>query len=107
MHAVAGGSNSIAPAENEADYTRTFDPFSRIPLNVVPGPVRRIGASGDQIVMRHMGKCPGELADVEWLKPEQIRGFNGEPIRSRERWKQPPAAYAKTFTTAALERGKR
>jgi transcriptional regulator with GAF, ATPase, and Fis domain len=80
LHAVAGGSNLIAPTETEEEYARMTDRFSRIPLNVVPGPVGRIGATGKQIVLRDLDQNPGELAHVEWLKSERIRGFNGVPI---------------------------
>jgi transcriptional regulator with GAF, ATPase, and Fis domain len=80
LHAVAGGSNLIAPAANEEDYLRMTDRFSRIPLNIAPGPVGRIGVTGRQIVLRNLDQDPGELAHVEWLKSEQIRGFNGVPI---------------------------
>ena len=78
LHAVAGGGNVIAPTGKEEDYARRTDRFSRIPLGI--GPVGKISATGQQIVLRDLDKDPGGLAHVEWLKPEQIRGFNGVPI---------------------------
>src|SRR5690242_9326063 len=73
LHAVAGGGNVIAPTGKEEDYARRTDRFSRIPLGI--GPVGKISATGQQIVLRDLDKDPGGLAHVEWLKPEQIRGF--------------------------------
>lgn len=78
LHAVAGGSNVIAPTGTEDEYTRMVDRFSRIPLGV--GTVGKIAASGKQIVLKDLDKDPGELGYVEWLKSERIRGFNGVPI---------------------------
>ena len=40
----------------------------------------KIGATGRQIVLRDLDKDPGELAYIDWLQREQIRGFNGVPI---------------------------
>jgi len=80
LHAVAGGSNLIGHSRDEQEYTQMTDRFSRIPLNVVPGPVGRIGTTGKQIVLRDLDQNPGELASIEWLQREQIRGFNGVPI---------------------------
>ncbi|HVY68877.1 MAG TPA: sigma 54-interacting transcriptional regulator [Verrucomicrobiae bacterium] len=76
LHAVAGGSNLIATSDEE--YARFTDPFIRIPLG--SGLVGKIGASGEQIVKRDVDTNPGELARIDWLKPEQICGFNGIPI---------------------------
>ncbi|MBU6401783.1 MAG: sigma 54-interacting transcriptional regulator [Verrucomicrobia bacterium] len=78
LHAVAGGSNLIAPTETAAEYERMVDHFTRIPLGI--GPVGQIGATGQQTVLRDLDKNPGELAHVEWLEPERVRGFNGVPI---------------------------
>ena len=78
LHAVAGGNHLIAHAEDQEEYERLIDRFSRIPLGV--GPVGKIAATGKQIVLRDLDKDPGQLAHVDWLKPEQIRGFNGVPI---------------------------
>ena len=78
LHAVAGGSNVIAPRGTEEDYVRMTDPFSRIPLGF--GAVGKIGATGKQIVLRDLDKNPGQLAHIDWLQSERIRGFNGVPI---------------------------
>ncbi|HEU5071543.1 MAG TPA: sigma 54-interacting transcriptional regulator [Verrucomicrobiae bacterium] len=77
LHAVAGGSHLIEHGEEE-EYARMTDRFARIPLGA--GPVGRIGADGKQLVLRDLDQEPGELAYIDWLKPEQIRGFNGVPI---------------------------
>src|SRR5579883_2352167 len=79
LHAVVGGSHLIAPnVEAELEYEQLTDRFSRIPLGV--GVVGKIAATGRQIVLNDLDQDPGELAYIEWLKPEQIRGFNGVPI---------------------------
>ena len=78
LHAVAGGSRVIAPNGQEEQYVRMLDRFSRIPLGI--GPVGQIGATGKQIVLRDLDRNAGDLAHVEWLQSERIRGFNGVPI---------------------------
>lgn len=78
LHAVAGGSNVIAPTEKDDEYARMTDYFCRIPLGV--GTAGKIATTGKQIVLRDLDKDPGELSYVDWLRSEQIRGFNGVPI---------------------------
>jgi transcriptional regulator with GAF, ATPase, and Fis domain len=78
LHAVAGGSNLLGGAQEEEGYSRMIDPYSRLPLGV--GVAGKIGATGRQIVLRDLDKDPGELAYIDWLQREQIRGFNGVPI---------------------------
>jgi transcriptional regulator with GAF, ATPase, and Fis domain len=78
LHAVAGGSNVLVPSEKDEEYARMKDYFSRIPLGV--GAAGKIGTTGKQIVLRDLDKDPGELGHVDWLRTEQVRGFNGVPI---------------------------
>lgn len=78
LHAVAGGSNVLVPTERDEEYARLTDYFCRIPLGL--GTAGKIAVTGKQIVLRDLDKDPGELAHVDWLKPEQIQGFNGVPI---------------------------
>lgn len=78
LHAVAGGSNLLGGAPEEEEYSRRIDPYARLPLGV--GVAGKIGATGQQIVLRNLDKDPGELAYIDWLQREQIRGFNGVPI---------------------------
>ena len=54
------------------------DRYARLPLGI--GVAGKIGATGRQIVLRDLDKDPGELAYIDWLQREQIRGFNGVPI---------------------------
>jgi transcriptional regulator with GAF, ATPase, and Fis domain len=42
--------------------------------------VGKIARTGQQVVLRDLDRDPGELSHIEWLKAEQIRGFNGVPI---------------------------
>lgn len=78
LHAVAGGANLISKSDDEESYENLTDRFSRIPLGV--GVAGKIATTGKQIVLRDLDKEPGELAYIDWLKPEKIRGFNGVPI---------------------------
>ena len=78
LHAVAGGSNLLDGAQEEEEYSNLTDRYSRLPLGV--GVAGKIGSTGQQIVLRDLDKDPGELAYVDWLQREQIRGFNGVPI---------------------------
>lgn len=78
LHAVAGGSNTLVPSNKDDDYARMTDYFCRIPLGV--GVAGKIAATGKQMVMRDLDKDPGELGYVDWLRTEQVRGFNGVPI---------------------------
>ncbi|MBU6410071.1 MAG: sigma 54-interacting transcriptional regulator [Verrucomicrobia bacterium] len=78
LHAVAGGSNLIGQSKDEQEYTSMTDRYARIPLNV--GVVGKIGSTGRQTVLRNLDQDPGELAYIDWLDREQIRGFNGVPI---------------------------
>ena len=78
LHAVAGGSNLLGGAQEEEAYSRMIDRYARLPLGV--GVAGKIGATGRQMVLRDLDKDPGELAYIDWLQREQIRGFNGVPI---------------------------
>jgi len=78
LHAVAGGSNLLGGAQEEEEYSRLRDRYSRLPLGI--GAAGKIGATGRQMVLRDLDKDPRELAYIDWLQREQIRGFNGVPI---------------------------
>ena len=78
LHAVAGGSNLLGGAQEEEEYSSMTDRYARLPLGV--GVAGKIGATGRQMVLRNLDKDPGELAYIDWLQREQIRGFNGVPI---------------------------
>ncbi len=78
LHAVAGGSNLIAGGKDEEEYIHMTDRYARIPLGV--GVVGTIGATGQPKKLDNLDKEPGELAYIDWLKREQIRGLNSVPI---------------------------
>ncbi len=78
LHAVAGKHHLLAPTAEKEAYEKMTDRYSRIPLGV--GVVGTIGATGVPRAIRNLDKDPGELSYIDWLKPEQIRGFNGVPI---------------------------
>jgi transcriptional regulator with GAF, ATPase, and Fis domain len=79
LHAVAEGANPGPGVEAPADSSEpNRDPFVRIPLGV--GVVGRIAQTGKQIVLKDLDSDPAELAHIEWLKAERIRGFTGVPI---------------------------
>lgn len=54
------------------------DRYARIPFGVGVG--GKIGSTGQQTVLRNLDQDPGELAYIDRLQREQIRGFNGVPI---------------------------
>jgi transcriptional regulator with GAF, ATPase, and Fis domain len=76
LYAVADSANLIDGEKEER--AQIADCFARIPLNV--GLVGRIAATGQQIALSDVDKEPGDLAALDWLKSEHIRGFNGMPI---------------------------
>jgi transcriptional regulator with GAF, ATPase, and Fis domain len=76
LHAAAGGANPIYGAQEELEWIANR--VARIPLNV--GLIGRIAATGQPVALSDLDKEPGELAAADWLKREQIRGFNGVPI---------------------------
>ncbi len=76
LHLVAGGGKSLS---NSGAGVRSFDdPNARMPLGV--GLVGKVAATGQQLVLRGLGGKLRELAELDWLKQEQIRGFGGSPI---------------------------
>ena len=78
LHAVAGGNNLIGHSRDEQEYMQMTDRYARIPLGA--GVVGKIGATGRQTALRNLDQDPAELAYIDWLQREQIRGFNGVPI---------------------------
>ena len=76
LHLVAGGGKSLSDSKTGAP--RFDDPNARMPLGV--GLVGKAAAMGRQLVLRGLDKKPGELAELDWLEQEQIRGFSGSPI---------------------------
>jgi transcriptional regulator with GAF, ATPase, and Fis domain len=76
LHAAAAGANPIYGAQEELEWITNR--VARIPLNV--GLIGRIAATGQPVALSDLDKEPGELAAADWLKREQIRGFNGVPI---------------------------
>jgi transcriptional regulator with GAF, ATPase, and Fis domain len=58
--------------------TLVTDCFARIVAGI--GPVGKIAATGEQLVLQNLDHDPGELAHIDWLKAEGIRGFNGVPM---------------------------
>ncbi len=78
LHAVAGGSNLLGGAQEEEEYSQLRDRYARLPLGI--GAAGKIGATGRQMVLRDLDQDPKELAYIDWLQREKIRGFNGVPI---------------------------
>jgi len=75
LHLAAEASRS---ASGGAPQVRFDDPDARIPLGV--GIVGQIAVTGEKIVLRDVDKDPCELAGIDWLKREQIRGFVGTAV---------------------------
>jgi transcriptional regulator with GAF, ATPase, and Fis domain len=76
LHLVAGGGKSVS--DSGANVPRFDDPNTRMPLGI--GPVGRVAATGQQLILRGLDTRPGELAELGWLEQERIRGFSGSPI---------------------------
>jgi transcriptional regulator with GAF, ATPase, and Fis domain len=76
LHLVAGGGNSLS--SSGAGVPRFDDPNARMPLGV--GLVGKVAATGQQLVLNGLNGRPGESGELDCLKREQIRGFNGSPI---------------------------
>lgn len=77
LNAVAGG------ASNSFDQTdppqHLPDGLAQVPVGV--GPIGSIAATGQSLTLKDLDKEPGVLAvAADWLRTEQIRGFNGAPI---------------------------
>jgi len=79
LHLVAGGRRPVSSDGNvSVEYLTGTDLLWRIPLGI--GVTGKIVLIGQQIILNDLDKDPGELAFVEWLKAEKIRGFHGAPI---------------------------
>ena len=76
LHLVAGGGKSLS--NSGAGVRRFDDPNARMPLGV--GLVGKVAATGQQLILRGLNEWTGELAELDWLEQEQIRGFSGSPI---------------------------
>jgi len=77
LHAVADASH-LLDREEEEEYVNLTDAYARIPIGF--GAAGKIAATGKQWILRDVDKDPKELAYIDWLKREKIRGFNGVPI---------------------------
>jgi transcriptional regulator with GAF, ATPase, and Fis domain len=77
LNAVASGRRSQEGAPIGYSTVVT-DCFARIVAGT--GPVGKIAATGEQLVLENLDQYPGELAHIDWLKAEGIRGFNGVPM---------------------------
>ena len=100
LHAVAQGAKPISGASKECD--RVADCFARIPLNV--GLVGRIAATGKQVTLNDLDREPGDLAALDWLKCEQIRGFNGVPIVYKDEVLGVMAAFSRANVSHEMRR---
>jgi transcriptional regulator with GAF, ATPase, and Fis domain len=79
LHLDAGG-RRLASLSGDAgvEYFQESRRIERIPLGV--GVTGKVVSIGRQVVLNNLDKDPGELASLEWLKAEKIRGFHGVPI---------------------------
>lgn len=64
------------------DWSRTDGEYQRIPLGV--GKIGRIAASGEQIVIGDLTRNPDWLARNPWAAKLCLRGFNAQPIKSKD-----------------------
>jgi len=101
LHAVAGGRNSMGKEGGEQADDHLTGPFARIPIGFGVG--GKIAATGKQIVLQNVDQEPGELAYIDWLKPDKIRGFNGVPIMHQGEVLGIIAVFAHTNVPAGAE----
>jgi len=76
LHLVVGGGNSFS--NSEARVLHCVDPNTRMPLGA--GLVGKVAVTGQQLVLNGFNARPEELAGLDWLEQDQIRGFSGSPI---------------------------
>jgi len=76
LHLAAGGSKVSSGLEAAA--LRLNDPAARMPLGA--GVLGQVVAAKKQIILRSLDHALEGLAELDWLKRQAIRGFNGLPI---------------------------
>jgi transcriptional regulator with GAF, ATPase, and Fis domain len=77
LHAFAGRKPLTGP-EHDMEPLDDSNRYARIPIGV--GALGKIAATGQPLVVNDLDTNPGELADVDWLEREKIRGFQGVPV---------------------------
>jgi len=76
LHLAAWGESSLPDSRSAA--SRSYYSAIRIPLGF--GIIGKIAATGGTVELRHVDQDPGELADEEWLRWQQIRAFSGTAL---------------------------
>ncbi|MDB6038915.1 MAG: fhlA 3 [Verrucomicrobiales bacterium] len=77
LQVVASGRR--ADAEAPIEYSTVIeDACARVSLG--DGWLGKIALAGRQSVLKDLDQDPGELAHIDWLKSEGLRGFNGGPM---------------------------
>jgi len=76
LHLVVGGGNSFS--NSEEPVLHCVDRNRRMPLGA--GLVGKVAVTGQQLVLNGFDARPEELAGLDWLEQDQIRGFSGSPI---------------------------
>jgi transcriptional regulator with GAF, ATPase, and Fis domain len=81
LHLVASAGSR--QTERAPDWSRTNDEYQRIPLGV--GKIGLVGSKGEAIVVMDLAEDPAWLDRYPWAARENIRGFNAQPIRFKDR----------------------
>lgn len=76
LHLAAWRESSLPDGTSAA--SRSYSSAIRIPLGF--GIIGRIAATGRGMELRDLDQDPGELADHEWLRWQQIRSFSGTAL---------------------------
>ena len=76
LHLAVGGGNSLT--DSEARVPHCVNPNTRMPLGA--GLVGKVAVTGQQLVQNGFDARPQELAGLDWLEQDEIRGFTGSPI---------------------------
>ncbi len=77
LHLVACTGKSIDGTTSTAPHFKLSN--QRVPLGC--GLLGKAAATGQQILIRDLARDPAEVADLEWLGPEQVRACGVTPIQ--------------------------
>ncbi|HOW63916.1 MAG TPA: sigma 54-interacting transcriptional regulator [Candidatus Paceibacterota bacterium] len=81
LHLVASAGSRRT--DRTPDWTSIHDEYQRIPLGV--GKIGQVGSTGEAVVVRDLAEDPSWAQRYPWAAQENIRGFNAQPIRCKDK----------------------
>lgn len=81
LHLVASAGSRRT--DRTPDWTSIHDEYQRIPLGV--GKIGQVGSRGEAVVVRDLAEDPSWAQRYPWAAQENIRGFNAQPIRCKDK----------------------